>query len=463
MTVAPRIAREIEGKDRGRVMSNALEEQPTVRRLKRYPAYKDSGVDWLGEIPTHWNISRISELTTLVNGFPFDSERFVRGEGTPLVRIRDLNASETEVNYIGPVPENVWIEPGDVIVGMDGDFNVARWQGQRALLNQRMCCLRAHGATDMGFIAYLLPMPLHVINDLTYSTTVKHLSSVDVRKIRLAEPPPDEQRAIAGFLDRETAKIDALVAKKERLVELLQEKRTALITRAVTKGLDPNVTMKDSGVEWLGEIPGHWDAARMSRISSATSGGTPDREERGYWDGDIPWVSPKDMKRRFIDSSEDAITERALAETGIKLIAPPVVLIVVRGMILAHTFPVAVTTVPVTINQDIKALRFQHPVDPLFIAWVFEGVGKGLLAAVVEEAAHGTRAIRMDQWRSVLAPVPPIMEQHAIAAFLDQETVRIDALVAKVRDAVGRLKELRTALISAAVTGKIDLREEAAA
>lgn len=202
MTVAPRIAREIEGKDRGRVMSNALEEQPTVRRLKRYPAYKDSGVDWLGEIPTHWNISRISELTTLVNGFPFDSERFVRGEGTPLVRIRDLNASETEVNYIGPVPENVWIEPGDVIVGMDGDFNVARWQGQRALLNQRMCCLRAHGATDMGFIAYLLPMPLHVINDLTYSTTVKHLSSVDVRKIRLAEPPPDEQRAIAGFLVR---------------------------------------------------------------------------------------------------------------------------------------------------------------------------------------------------------------------------------------------------------------------
>ena len=165
------------------------------------------------------------------------------------------------------------------------------------------------------------------------------------------------------------------------------------------------------------------------------------------------------MKRRFIQSSEDTISERALAETGIKLIAPPVVLIVVRGMILAHTFPVAITTVPVTINQDMKALQLQRDVEPLFIAWLFEGVGKEIVGAVVEDAAHGTRVIRMDQWRSVVVPVPPIDEQRAIVAFLDLETARIDALVAKIRDAIDRLKELRTALISAAVTGKIDVRE----
>ncbi|MGH9337660.1 MAG: restriction endonuclease subunit S, partial [Vicinamibacteria bacterium] len=191
------------------------------RRFKGYPAYRDSGVEWLGEIPAHWSVSRISEMTTLLNGHPFDSEYFVRGEGTPLVRIRDLSAIETEVNYVGPVVETAWIQSGDVIIGMDGEFNVARWRGQRALLNQRMCSLRPRGNTQSSFIAYVLPLPLRVINDLTYSTTVKHLSSVDVRKIRLGAPPEPEQRAIATFLDRETARIDGLVARKERLIELL--------------------------------------------------------------------------------------------------------------------------------------------------------------------------------------------------------------------------------------------------
>ena len=272
-----------------------------------------------------------------------------------------------------------------------------------------------------------------------------------------------EQRAIAAFLDRETAEIDELVAKKERLIELLQEKRTALITRAVTRGLKPDVPLKGSGVEWLGEIPEHWGTARMWRISSAKSGGTPAKDEPAYWDGEIPWVSPKDMKRRLIDSSEDCVTERALEETGLRLFPPPLVLIVVRGMILAHSFPVAVTTVPVTINQDMKALVLGDEVDPYYVAWVMEGVGREIRAAIVEEAGHGTRAIRMDQWRTVVAPVPHGSEQRAITTFLDCETARIDTLVDKIQKAIAHLKELRTALISAAVTGKIDVREETAA
>jgi len=218
----------------------------------------------------------------------------------------------------------------------------------------------------------------------------------------------------------------------------------------------PYPAYKDSGVEWLGEIPAHWDAPRIWRISQATSGGTPAKEELGYWDGGIPWVSPKDMKRRVIDSSEDTITERAVRETGINLVAPPVVLIVVRGMILAHSFPVAITAVPVTINQDMKALRFRQQVEPIFAVWLFAGVGKGILGAVVEEAAHGTKVIRMDRWRALLVPVPPIGEQRAIAAFLDRETARIDALVAKKERLIALLQEQRTALITRAVTKGLD-------
>ena len=224
------------------------------------------------------------------------------------------------------------------------------------------------------------------------------------------------------------------------------------LSRRAHKGFKPYPAYRDSGVEWLGEIPAHWKASKMWRISSAISGGTPTKEESRYWGGEIPWVSPKDMKRRFIESSEDTITEQALGETGLKLVSPPAVLIVVRGMILAHSFPVAVTRVPVTINQDMKALRLRSDIEPLFIAWLFEGVGKVLAAAVVEEAAHGTCAIRMDQWRSVTVPVPPVAEQRAIAAFLDRETATIDVLVAKKERLIELLHEERTALITRAVT-----------
>jgi hypothetical protein len=168
--------------------------------------------------------------------------------------------------------------------------------------------------------------------------------------------------------------------------------------------------------------------------------------------GFLGCLSPKDMKRRVIDSSEETVTEHAIQTTGLRLLAPPVVLIVVRGMILAHTFPVAVTAVPVAINQDMKALVFRPGIDVFFMVRLFEGIGTALLTAIVEEAAHGTRAIRMDQWRSVTVPLPPEREQRAITAFVDRETARIDALVAKKERLIELLQEKRIALITRAVT-----------
>jgi type I restriction enzyme S subunit len=437
-----------------------------LRRYKPYPAYKDSGVEWLGEIPAHWEVARISELATLLNGYPFDSEFFTRGEGAPLVRIRDLNAEETEVNYVGPVVESAWIEAGDVIIGMDGDFNVARWRGRRALLNQRMCCLRPRGGTDSGFIAYLLPLPLRIINDLTYSTTVKHLSSGDVLKVRLGAPPEPEQRAIAAFLDRETARIDALVAKKERLIELLQEQRTALITRAVTKGLDPTVPLKDSGVEWLGEIPAHWEVKPIRALAKPGY--------KTFTDGD--WIeSPyiRDEGIRLIQTGNVGIGE--YKEQGFRYIdeetfrafrctevLPGDVLIcrladpVGRACLAPNLGCRMITSVDVCILKPATDVHAAFVVYALtgseYLAWL-SGICRGGTRDRVSRSMLG--AIRVQK--------PPLSEQRAIAAFLDRETARIDALVAKVREAIERLKELRTALISAAVTGKIDVREEVSA
>ena len=194
----------------------------------------------------------------------------------------------------------------------------------------------------------------------------------------------------------------------------------------------------------------------MWQVSEPISGGTPVREEPSYWNGSIPWVSPKDMKRRLLDYTEEKITERGRHDAGLRLIFPPAVLIVVRGMILAHSFPVALSVIPLTINQNMKALKLRGDIEPLFFRWLLDGVSHRVLSTVVEKAAHGTRAIRMDQFRSVDLPLPPLFEQRAFAEFLDRETASIDALLAKKERLIVLLQDKRTALITRAVTKGLD-------
>ncbi len=439
-----------------------IESTADLRRFKPHSSYKDSGIEWLGKVPLHWGVFRLSELTTLLNGYPFDSQYFVRGEGTPLVRIRDLNASETEVNYVGPIIENAWIEPGDVIIGMDGDFNVTRWRGQRALLNQRMCCLRPRNGANAGFVAYSLPLPLKVINDVTYSTTVKHLSSSDVRKIWLGAPTEAEQRAIAAFLDRETVRIDALVAKKERLLDLLHEKRTALITRAVTKGLDANVPMKDSGVKWIGEIPAHWEVNTTKFAARLRSGHTPSRQHPEYWqDCTIPWFGLADVwqirdgRTEYVFQTAEKISELGLANSAARLLPKGTV-------ILSRTASVgfsAIMGVDMATTQDFVNWVCGPSLRPEYLLYVFRSM-RHEFRRLTMGSTHQT--IYLPDVGQFSAPIPPVSEQDSIVDFIRAHLRRIDALVDRSLEAIKRLQELRTALISAAVTGKIDVREEAA-
>jgi len=431
------------------------------RRFKPYPAYKDSGVEWLGEIPAHWTVSRMSELTSLVNGYPFDAGYFILGEGWPLVRIRDLNATQTEVNYIGPVVENVWIEPGDVIVGMDGEFNVARWRGVRGLLNQRMCCLRARAETNAGFIAHLLPFPLAVINDLTYSTTVKHLSSVDVRKIRLGAPPQPEQRAIAAFLDQKTARIDALVAKKERLIELLREKRTALITRAVTKGLDAHVPMKDSGVEWVGEIPAHWEARPLKYFLRAPLAYGVLKPDKFTGEDGVRLIRILDVESGQVsESALEVISPEQSAEYRRTVVRAGDLVLSVVGTI-GRTFIVPHSLEGANLSRALARVQLRPTLEHRFLEYGFSATVFQSFTDLVP-AGTAQRVLNLSDLAEYPVAAPPHTEQRAIAAFLNRETAKIDWLMEGVRQAIDRLREYRTALISAAVTGKIDVREEMA-
>ncbi len=202
-----------------------------------------------------------------------------------------------------------------------------------------------------------------------------------------------------------------------------------------------------------------WRETRLGYEVEIRGGVTPSKDNLSYWDGEIPWVSAKDMKVERIADSEDHVTELALAETGLSLVPPGAVLVVVRGMILARALPVALTEAPLTINQDMKALLPRRGVHAAFLAWWLRGYATWLLDHVTDTAGHGTKTIRLDLLRSVSLRLPDLEAQRSIARFLDEETAKLDALVAEQQRLVELLYEQRRSLIATAVAQGIEATE----
>jgi len=260
-------------------------------------------------------------------------------------------------------------------------------------------------------------------------------------------PPPEEQAAIVRFLDHADRRIRRYIRAKRQLIALLNEQKQAVIHQAVTRGLDPHVKLKHSGVEWLGDVPEHWEVRKLRELVDVTGGMTPSKAEPVFWNGDIPWVSPKDMKVAQINDSIDHITERAVEATSITLVEPPAVLIVVRGMILARTFPVAVTAAAVTINQDMKALTPRQSIDAHFLRYTLIG-GTSHIHTLIEESGHGTRVLRTELWRHAPIPVPPLAQQSEIVSHINHEHAAIQRIVDGTQAQIDQIREYRTRLIA---------------
>lgn len=231
-----------------------------TRGLDASVRLKPSGIEWLGDVPEHWDNIHIGSLVQVVNGYPFDSERFGSVVGYPLIRIRDLRRTETEVKYNGPEVDEAVVENGDLIIGMDGDFNVARWKGARALLNQRMCCLRPRARVSTAYLELVLPKALKFINDMTLSTTVKHLASGDIKRLRFPVPERDEQDRIVRYVSDTLAPIEHAVSNVEEEIKLIREYRDRLIFDVVTGQVDvrgwqpePDDVVSDDDLAALGD------------------------------------------------------------------------------------------------------------------------------------------------------------------------------------------------------------------
>jgi len=429
-------------------------------RYKPYPRYKDSGVEWLGEIPEHWTVTRVGENAHLINGYPFDSARFDLNNGLPLVRIRDLQNQETEVRYAGPPIPEARIAEGDIIIGMDGDFAVARWRGREALLNQRLCSLRPKASIAGNFLYYLLGTPLQLINDLTHSTTVKHLSSSQVTKTKFGFPPECEQRAIGEFLDRETAKIDELIAKKERLIELLEEKRAALITHAVTRGLNPDVPLRDSGIEWLGQVPAHWQVRKLKSLAQITYGIGGELDRLALTGTPIISLPNVTIDGR-LNLDDVAFTPLGEGEKKELLLEKGDLLFNWRNGSSDHVGKTALFSADgeYTNVSFLLRLRFwKSDCDSQYYRRYLNSLRSTGFFSSTKAGVNNT--FNQTELQNLYVVKPPIEEQQGIADSIEGDIERVHTMVAAVLRAIERLKEYRSALITAAVTGKIDVRDQ---
>lgn len=439
----------------------------------RYPKYKQCKDHWIASIPDHWEFSRLKRACKV---FPSNVDKKSYDDETSVVlcNYTDVYYNERitrDLDFMEATATNEQVakftlRAGDVIITKDSetadDIAVSAYVPEHlpgVVCGYHLSMIRPYPHVSGAFIKRLFDSAYTKgrLATLANGLTRVGLGQYQLDNLELPIPPLKEQEQIVDFLDRETAKIDSLIEEQQKLIELLKEKRQAVISHAVTKGLNPSAAMKPSGIEWIGDIPAHWELVPLKYLISLRSGGTPSKANINYWDGDIPWASSKDIKREELCDTEDHITSLAIEEKAADLIEPNSLLVVVRGMILSHSFPVAKAIVPMAINQDLKAIRPRMGLEVDYLAHLLRGFA-AITVSLMDEAAHGTKVLRIDSWLSRPVPVPPRDEQLNTVKWLNSFLKNIDKLRHEAVAAIELLQERRTALISAAVTGKIDVR-----
>jgi len=426
-----------------------------MKRYSAYPECKPSGIDWLGDIPKHWEIKKLKYLFSL-------KMKKATTDNNPVAL---ENIESWTGRYIATNSEfegdGIAFSTGDILFGKLRPYLAKILMAEKSGEAIGDLFVLSHKKTmNPQYAAYVMRMEkfIDIVDGSTFGSKMPRVNWDFMGNLPFLVPSLSEQQAIAAFLDRETAKIDGVIGKREKLIELLQEKRSALISHTVAKGLDPEVKLKPSGIDWLGDIPEHWEIAKFKFLASSSGGGTPDTSNPEYWEGEIPWVSAKDMKIDKINDTEDHITELGLKESSARMIPPNQVLLVTRSGILKHTIPVAINQVPVAINQDMKALTPKPFLLAEYLFYLIKGNQQALLALWRKQGCT-VESIEYEYFANSEIPLPPLAEQKTIVDYLNKEKEKLDKLVAKEIKIIEKVKEYRLSLIEKVVTGKVNIRE----
>ncbi|EOD8968045.1 putative restriction endonuclease S subunit [Klebsiella quasipneumoniae] len=429
-----------------------------MAKYKAYPEYKDSGVEWLGEIPIHWEMLRHKYVAFFTKGKnPTNLLEQPLKNTLPYLSMECLRNNTTDKYALISNDVRIALE-GQPLIIWDGSNAGEFVKGKSGILSSTMAAATLTYPLHPQYYWYVCISIEPEMRKNAVGMGIPHVNGDELKSISFGIPSFCEQKQIAVFLDHETAKIDNLIEKQQQLIELLKEKRQAVISHAVTKGLNPDVPMKDSGVEWLGEVPEHWRVSRIKNYAKIESGHTPSRTKPEYWVScNIPWVSLNDSKQlKEVDYIEDTlykISELGMANSSAHLL-PARAVVFTRDASIGLS---AITTKSMAVSQHLIAwICDEKFIIPEFLLLVFYAMEKDF-----ERYTFGAtiKTIGMDNVRGLKSTFPPIEEQRNLIDWAFSKIEKIKSSINKVEDMLSLLQERRTALISAAVTGKIDVRD----
>ena len=417
-----------------------------------YPKYKPSGVEWLGDVPEHWDVKRSAGCYNIQLGKMLQPEPQNQND----IQISYLKALHVQWEKI-TVDElpTMWaakqeiskyeVKNGDLLVcegGEVGRAGMLKGLFEKAIIQNALHRVRSNN-NSIVFLMYVLEYAStqNWFNILCNKSTIAHFTGEKFAALKIPVPSFLEQQTIADYLDRETGKIDTLIEKKELLIARLKEKRTALISLAVTKGLDPKVKLKPSGVEWLGDVPEHWEVVSLRHLFRIKAGG--DLKEEFY-------SEEKTKQFPFPIYTNSIKSDEAYGFSSKVFFKSNTITVTGRGEIgyavyRDHEYDAIIRLLVLTPKNNAPCKYFAYFINSML--YFFGG-------------STAVSQLSTEQISPYKVFSPPLREQQAIADYLDRETGKIDALIEKVVDAVAKLREYRTALISAAVTGKIDVRKK---
>jgi len=447
-----------------------------VRRYKPYPKYKESGVEWLGEVPEHWKTTKLKYHANIYNGNSISDNQKSNYENqenttsTPYISTKDIDADYFTIKYNNGlrIPNHIRssfkiAKATSTLICIEGGSagkKLAYLDCDVCFVN-KLACITSLKSLNAKFLNYFSHTSLFKYEFKLITTgLIPGVSISELKDILLLLPPLQEQQAIADYLDRDTAKIDTLIDKQRRLIELLKEKRQALISHAVTKGLDPNVKMKDSGVEWLGEVPEHWEVMKLKFIAHTQPSNIDKKSKEN--EANVLLCNYTDVyKNDYITNNMEFMKATATYEQIKKFKLDVGDVIITKDSEGPEDIAIAAyvqeTQPNLVCGYHLTQIKPRHCNGAyLFRAFNSNGIHDQFKVAANGITRYGLSVYGID---NAYFPVPPFKEQNQIANYLDTQTQKIDTLIEKANQAITLLEERRTALISAAVTGKIDVRE----
>lgn len=440
-----------------------MEVAAIIGAFERYPAYQDSGEYWMGEIPKQWEIKKLKhvfrEKKKVTNpNLSCGSISFGKVVHKDDERIPEATKASYQEVLAGEYLINPLNLNYDLISLRIGLSNID------VVVSSGYIVLQAAKKLDKLYFNYLLHRYDVAYMKLLGSGVRQTISFNHIANSLLAFPPLQEQSAIAQFLDDKTAKIDRAIAQKEKLIALLKERKQIIIQDLVTgkkvwnpaqNAFTAPTRVKPSDVEWIGEIPEHWEVKRLKfLVKGHFSGGTPSTDKLEYWDGGIPWISSVDVKSDYLVNTARNISDAGLKKSSSNIAPKGSVVFVTRSGILQHTFALSILVKDMAINQDIKCLLFSAEINALYFLRLIQGNNSKVLVETRQQAAT-VESINMPTFFNMFIPIPSNDEQNSIVKQIENQSQKIDKAINLQGQQIEKLKVLKSSLIDAAVTGKI--------